>query len=71
LYRAGEHPDEVLYDAAARMLRANVGRMPVVDRKNPRTPVGYLGRSTIMSARLRRLEEEYVRDSGWMRRKRA
>ena len=27
-------PDEVLYDAAARMLRANVGRLPVVTRKN-------------------------------------
>ena len=24
-------PDEVLYDAAARMLRANVGRLPVVE----------------------------------------
>jgi chloride channel protein, CIC family len=61
------YPDEVLYDAAARMLRANVGRMPVVERKQPRKPVGYLGRSSVMSARLRRLEEEYVRDPGWMR----
>ncbi len=60
--------DEVLYDAAARMLRANVGRMPVVSRENPYQPVGYLGRSSIMSARLRRLEEEYVRDPGWMHR---
>ena len=65
------HPGEVLYDAAARMLRANVGRMPVVDRKELGRPVGYLGRSSIMSARLRRLEEEYVRDPGWMRRRTA
>ena len=64
------YPDEVLYDAAARMLRANVGRMPVVNRDDPRTPVGYLGRSSIMSARLRRLEDEYVRDPGWVRRRR-
>jgi H+/Cl- antiporter ClcA/CBS domain-containing protein len=62
------YPDEVLYDAAARMLRANVGRMPVVSSDDPYQPVGYLGRSSIMSARLRRLEEEYVRDPGWMRR---
>jgi H+/Cl- antiporter ClcA/CBS domain-containing protein len=64
------YPDEVLYDAAARMLRANVGRMPVVERSAPHRPIGYLGRSSIMSARLRRLEEEYVRDPGWMRRRR-
>ncbi len=65
------YPDEVLYDAAGRMLRANVGRMPVVDRKEPGKPVGYLGRSAIMSARMRRLEEEYVRDPGWIRRRTA
>jgi H+/Cl- antiporter ClcA/CBS domain-containing protein len=61
------YPDEVLYDAAARMLRANVGRMPVVSREDPRKVVGYLGRSGIMSARQRRLEEEHVREPGWMR----
>jgi len=60
------YSDEVLYDAAGRMLRANVGRMPVVERDRPGVPVGYLGRSAIMSARMRRLEEEYVRDPGWI-----
>ncbi len=64
------YPDEVLYDAAARMLRANVGRMPVVSRKDPRDIVGYLGRSGIMAARLRRLDEEHVREPGWMDRSR-
>ncbi|MGB7553989.1 MAG: chloride channel protein [Candidatus Korobacteraceae bacterium] len=64
------YPDEVLYDAAARMLRANVGRMPVVSRKDPRDVVGYLGRSGIMAARLRRLDEEHVREPGWMHRSR-
>ncbi len=59
------YPDEVLYDAASRMLRANVGRLPVVNRKQPRKPMGYLGRSSIMAARQRQLEEEYVRDPGW------
>lgn len=63
------YPDEVLYDAAARMLRANVGRMPVVSRDDPKRIVGYLGRSGIMSARLRRLEEEHVREPGWMRKR--
>lgn len=60
------YPDEVLYDAAARMLRANVGRLPVVSREDPKRIVGYLGRSQVMAARLRRLEEEYVREPGWM-----
>ena len=61
------YPDEVLYDAAARMLRANVGRLPVVRRDDPSRPVGYLGRSEVMAARLRRLDEESVREPGWMR----
>ncbi len=61
------YPDEVLYEAAARMLRANVGRLPVVSRENPRKVVGYLGRSGILAARLRRLDEEHVREQGWVK----
>ena len=61
------YPDEVLYDAATKMLRANVGRMPVVDRQNPTRIVGYLGRSAIMAARMRRLDEEHIRENGWVR----
>ncbi|MGC2110460.1 MAG: chloride channel protein [Candidatus Korobacteraceae bacterium] len=60
------YPNEVLYDAAAKMLRSNVGRLPVASWEEPGRPVGYLGRSQIMAARLRRLEEEYVREPGWM-----
>ncbi len=60
------YPDEVLYDAVARMLRAQVGRLPVVSRDDPKNIVGYLGRSQVMGARLRRLDEEYVREPGWM-----
>ncbi len=60
------HPEEVLYDAAARMLRSNVGRLPVVSREDSKRLVGYLGRSGVMAARLRRLEEESVREPGWM-----
>jgi chloride channel protein, CIC family len=60
------HPEEVLYDAAARMLRSNVGRLPVVSREDSKRVVGYLGRSGVMAARLRRLEEESVREPGWM-----
>src|SRR5580698_2368046 len=61
------YPKEVLYDAASRMLRSNVGRLPVCSWEDPGKPVGYLGRSQIMAARMRRLEEEYVREPGWMK----
>jgi CIC family chloride channel protein len=59
------YPDESLHEAAAKMLRNNIGRLPVVDRDNPQRVVGYLGRSGIMAARLRRLDEEHVREPGW------
>src|ERR1700719_3492528 len=37
-------PDEMLHDASSKMLRNNIGRLPVVDRKDPKKVVGYLGR---------------------------
>ena len=61
------YPDEMLHDASAKMLRNNIGRLPVVDRKDPRKVVGYLGRPGIMAARLRRLHEEHVREPGWIK----
>jgi chloride channel protein, CIC family len=60
------YPDEILHDAAAKMLRSNLGRLPVVARDNPRRLVGYLGRSGVLTARLRRLDEEQVREPGWI-----
>ncbi|HLN26530.1 MAG TPA: chloride channel protein [Gemmataceae bacterium] len=62
------YPDETLHDASSKMLRNNIGRLPVVDRKDPRRVVGYLGRPGIMAARLRRLDEEHVREPGWIKR---
>jgi chloride channel protein, CIC family len=61
------YPDESLHDAAAKMLRNDIGRLPVVDRNDPRKVVGYLGRPGIMTARLRRLDEEHVREPGWIK----
>jgi chloride channel protein, CIC family len=63
------YPDESLHDASAKMLRNNIGRLPVVDRKDPQRVVGYLGRPGVMAARLRRLDEEHVREPGWMQRR--
>ena len=61
------YPDEMLHDASAKMLRNNIGRLPVVDRRDSRKVVGYLGRPGIMAARLRRLDEEHVREPGWIK----
>jgi H+/Cl- antiporter ClcA len=60
------YPDELLSEAAHKILRHNIGRLPVVDRQNPKQIVGYLGRPNIMAARLRRLEEEHIREPGWL-----
>jgi len=43
--------------------------LPVVDRDDPRRVVGYLGRKGILAARSRRLEEEHVREPGWVGRR--
>jgi len=64
------YPDEVLHEASAKMLRNNIGRLPVVKRSDPRQVVGYLGRPGIMAARLRRLDEEHVLEPGWIKRRR-
>jgi chloride channel protein, CIC family len=61
------YPDESLHEASAKMLRNNIGRLPVVERSDTRKVVGYLGRPGIMAARLRRLEEEHVQEPGWMK----
>ena len=58
------YPDELLHEAVTKMLRNDIGRLPVVSREDPRRLVGYLGRASVMAARLRRLEEEHVREQG-------
>ena len=60
------HPDDVLHDAVAKMIRNDIGRLPVVSRTDPHQVIGYLGRANIMTARLRRLEEEHDRQPGWL-----
>jgi len=56
------YPDETLRDAIAKMLEQNVGRLPVVSRENPHKLMGYIGRSGVLNARLRAVNEEGVRE---------
>ncbi len=60
------YPDELVAEAAAKLLRTNVGRLPVVVRGDETKIVGYLGRAAILAARSRRLQDEHVRETGWM-----
>ena len=60
------YPDEILHEAVTRMVRNDIGRLPVVERQNPHKLLGYLGRASVMTARLRRIEEEHDRDVGWL-----
>ena len=60
------YPDEVLHEAVTRMVRNDIGRLPVVERDDKRKVLGYLGRASVMTARLRRLEEEQDREVGWL-----
>jgi chloride channel protein, CIC family len=63
-------PDEMISEASDKMLHHHIGRLPVVERSDPRKLVGYLGRHGVMAARLRRLHDEHVREPGWWIRRR-
>jgi H+/Cl- antiporter ClcA len=61
------HPDELAHDAMYRMLQRDIGRLPVVSRENPQQMVGYFNRSSLLSAWTRQMEEESIREHGWIR----
>jgi len=58
------YEDELLRDAAARMLDRDIGRLPVVDRADGKRLIGYLGRSGILAARQRLIDDENRRERG-------
>ena len=59
------YPDETLHDAIDKMLKHDIGRLPVVDRGNRRKMIGYLGRADILAARERYHREEQLRTRGF------
>jgi len=60
------HADELLEEATAKMIEHDIGRLPVVDREDPRRLVGLLGRAGVMAVWLHSTREEQLRDSGWL-----
>ncbi len=61
------YPDETVRQALIHMMSHNIGRLPVVDRNQPKRIVGYLSRGNIMSAYLKRVQDEASVDKGWIR----
>jgi CIC family chloride channel protein len=55
-------PDELLSDAAAKMLRARIGRLPVVDPTDSTKSVGYLGRGEFILGYEKSHQEEHHRE---------
>jgi CBS domain-containing protein len=60
------HPDERVYDAMVKMLENDIGRLPVVDRKEPQRMVGYLNRASVMGSWRSHMREESFREHGWL-----
>ncbi|MCL4468610.1 MAG: chloride channel protein [Deltaproteobacteria bacterium] len=58
------YPDETVFDALSKMLKQNIGRLPVVERQNPKKLLGYLGRTNVLSSRLKQIEEESTLERG-------
>ena len=51
---------EPLYEAVVRMLRQDIGRLPVVRRDDVHKVIGYPGRTQAISARLKKLAEDGI-----------
>ena len=62
------YPDELVSEAASKLLYNEIGRMPVVERGNEGKIVGYWGRAAILATRLRRFRDEHVLEPGWLKR---
>ena len=51
-------PSESVRDALLAMFQRDVGRLPVVDEDDQTKLLGYLSRANVMSAHMKRLQEE-------------
>jgi chloride channel protein, CIC family len=60
------YADEMVMDALHRMLQHDIGRLPVVNRDQPRKMVGFFNRSSVLGAWTQQMEEEQVREHGWL-----
>jgi CBS domain-containing protein len=61
------YPEEEVFEALTKMLRNRVGRLLVVSRGDPHKVIGYVSRASIMSAWNRHLDDESLREHGWLK----
>lgn len=61
------YPDESVHEAVRRMLAHEIGRLLVVNRSNPKVLIGYVSRTNLLSTKFWKLQEEEVREDGWIR----
>lgn len=64
-------PDESLHGAVGKMLKHDIGRLPVVDSPDKKRILGYIGRADVLEARMRMHEEEERREKGGLLKRRA
>lgn len=57
------YEENTLRQAADHMVRSKVGRLPVVDRREPRMVLGMLTRSDLLTAHQQRLDAEHDRET--------
>jgi len=60
------YPDELLEEAAMRMLDRDIGGLPVVARDDPHRLLGFLARKGILTGWFRVADEERRREPGWL-----
>ena len=60
------YPDESVAEAMLRMLDADIGRLPVIERGDGGKIIGYLSRGNIIEAHLQRLHDEMDVEAGWL-----
>jgi CBS domain-containing protein len=61
------YPDELLHTAIEKMISNDIGRLPVVERDNPKKIAGYLGRTGILDARSKYYHEASRREREWFK----
>jgi hypothetical protein len=56
----------MIHDALIKLVQNDIGRLPVVSRDDSRHIEGYLSRGAILRARRHRIDQEHVREQGWI-----
>lgn len=61
------HPDERAFDALYRMLKNDIGTLPVVSRSHPPKVIGFVNRSHVLKTWTTQMEDDNLREKGWIR----